>query len=1252
MRALDALTLTLGGALDNSGGMTGQDWLADIAGELVNGGVLQFATAQVTAGAIDNRGGELTAATALTLTSRGAFDNRGGTVSGGALKLTVSGALDNQAGGVVQSSTAARVQAAELFNNGGALGGGRLTLDIGGGLDNALGRIDARQLVAQAQSLNNRGGVIYGGESATLTVSREVDNRGGQFGGGTVTVSAGGLFDNTAGGSLLTEVGASIGAAQIANGGGYILGGAWIELSAAGDLDNAGGVIWSGGSLAASSAGGSLLNRAGYVLADGDLDLRVRWHIDNPNDSVIQAGGNAYLRAARIDNGSPADYRLTSIRDGAGYTDVYVTRVLAGAPAMISADGDLTIVAGADDDTANGVLFNESSMIGAGGNLNIAAARFDNHATAFQDYDYDETGGVSHIPKNVPYIVAYDPAFEDRWALFEYFAREIGGVTSWFDYDKTDNQRTWVNIPATVQAGGNITVSVGEFINTGYFHGRDLVIRAATITNGITDYFTQTPSGGAARPPVTIDVGGLSGGDWGVELDLSGWGVTLPKLNDALFKIDIDPDSKYLVAVNIPGLGAGPTSADAEALPWSVGAVSNSPYSAVLASQLGWEDAQWSAVGGIVSGPYGVTTDYLVAGLGLSLADWQEAKWFADPVYEERLLQTLAMYELGTRFFDNEWTTAREQRQGLYDNALEFARANPSVELGQALTPELVAQLSNPIVWYVEQELAGQKIMVPTVYLPDGWSAEQGALIGGQIKAESALLVADGLLHNTGFINVKEDLTVSAGEFLNEQRIAQAQQDVKIEGLFGSKRKTIYYDALQAGGDITAGNIVIVSEGDFTNLGGRIASVGDLTVVAGGEIVNQAQRWEFVVDWNQGVLGSLFGAKSYDIGVGFEAGELLSGGNLYLQADQSIQNIGSTIAALGDVTLVADELIKQDLQYASYTSYQGVKFSGFGFSFEDKKEIVTQRAETTSLTGDVTFISRGDIENRGSGITAGRDLWLQAADNVRLDALTVEVKESSWDFGFTGNGFSYNQSDWNRTKTEQSKLVSGGNTTLVAGNDVTGQAVQMYVGNDLTVAAGRDIAFEQETVNHYYNSSGWEIGVSAMGAELLARAVVQGGDIFQALIDSVPGGSQIQDLANAKSGWDIADSTTQLGMTGWNALNAFGNASNPYTEGTALDGVAAVYGVDTGANGGGFNMQITVNLSNYEVRDKWTESFGTDLNVGGNVQMQAGNDLQLKGGTQVNAEGDITLVAGHDLLIEAAKDTRSHDSRTTGGKFG
>ncbi|MDR1304445.1 MAG: hypothetical protein LBK76_04390 [Verrucomicrobiales bacterium] len=317
---------------------------------------------------------------------------------------------------------------------------------------------------------------------ATAQVTADaVDNRGGQFGGGTVTVSAGGLFDNTAGGSLLAEVGASISAAQIANGGGYLLGGAWIELSAAGDLDNAGGVIWSGGSLAASSDGGSLLNRAGYVLADGDLDLRVWWHIDNPNDSVIQAGGNAYLRAARIDNGSPADYRLTSIRDGAGYTDVYVTRVLSGAPAIISADGSLTIVAGADDDTAGGVLFNESSIIGAGGNLNIAAARFDNHATAFQDYDYDETGGVSHIPKNVPYIVAYDPAFEDRWALFDYFAREIGGVTAGFRYDKTDNQWTWVNVPATVQAGGNITVSVGEFINTGYFHGRDLV-RGCMIT--------------------------------------------------------------------------------------------------------------------------------------------------------------------------------------------------------------------------------------------------------------------------------------------------------------------------------------------------------------------------------------------------------------------------------------------------------------------------------------------------------------------------------------------------------------------------------------------------------------------------------------------------------------------------------------------------------------------------------------------------------------------------------------------------
>jgi filamentous hemagglutinin len=68
--------------------------------------------------------------------------------------------------------------------------------------------------------------------------------------------------------------------------------------------------------------------------------------------------------------------------------------------------------------------------------------------------------------------------------------------------------------------------------------------------------------------------------------------------------------------------------------------------------------------------------------------------------------------------------------------------------------------------------------------------------------------------------------------------------------------------------------------------------------------------------------------------------------------------------------------------------------------------------------------------------------------------------------------------------------------------------------------------------------------------------------------------------------------------------------------------------------------------------DKWTETFKSEMNVGGNVVMDAGHDLNLKGGTQLVAAGDILLKADNDINITAAKDTTSHDSRTTGGKFG
>ncbi|MGA3974260.1 DUF637 domain-containing protein, partial [Ralstonia nicotianae] len=161
--------------------------------------------------------------------------------------------------------------------------------------------------------------------------------------------------------------------------------------------------------------------------------------------------------------------------------------------------------------------------------------------------------------------------------------------------------------------------------------------------------------------------------------------------------------------------------------------------------------------------------------------------FYYDPQAENQRLDQAALAQTGRTSFingltydsQNHLTVDDQQKLILYQNAVDYAKAH-NVQLGQALTPEQLAALDKPMLWYVTQQvpdpncLSGAcpmvSALVPQVYLPQGYS---GIGPGGSIVASKSLeLLADSPIRNTGTLGSYGTLT-SNTTIINEQRAAE-----------------------------------------------------------------------------------------------------------------------------------------------------------------------------------------------------------------------------------------------------------------------------------------------------------------------------------------------------------------------------------------------------------------------------------------------------------------------------------------------
>ena len=154
----------------------------------------------------------------------------------------------------------------------------------------------------------------------------------------------------------------------------------------------------------------------------------------------------------------------------------------------------------------------------------------------------------------------------------------------------------------------------------------------------------------------------------------------------------------------------------------------------------------------------------------------------------------------------------------MLDSAVNVEK-NLGLEVGKALTPEQINKLEKDIVWYVEVDMGGEKVLVPQVYFGKETrlkmaEEDKGGGIGSTLKAGGNIdIKGDSVTNINGNIVAKENVNINVtGDVINNAA-----------GGF-------------SGGISSGENTDIKADGKLDMIGGTISSDGSVKVDTKGNI--------------------------------------------------------------------------------------------------------------------------------------------------------------------------------------------------------------------------------------------------------------------------------------------------------------------------------------------------------------------------------------------------------------------------------
>lgn len=408
-----------------------------------------------------------------------------------------------------------------------------------------------------------------------------------------------------------------------------------------------------------------------------------------------------------------------------------------------------------------------------------------------------------------------------------------------------------------------------------------------------------------------------------------------------------------------------------------------------------------------------------------------------------------------------------------------------NLEIGVALTAEQMASLTSDIVWLVEEEVNGQKVLVPEVFLASVRAADltnDGALIvggdvaiyskenienigtikadgtvdlkgeninnlGGRITGESVKLDADKNITNKGgSIRARVDAILKGENVINEANVKESQYK-------GLNQKTV-----GNAGSISAGqNLSINAEKDIINKGSVLAADKKLDLNAG-------QNVDIVTVADEKHVGVVCPGSSAEIHSVEKQQSVLTGGNVNINAGSDVNIQCGLIAADKDTAVHAGGNVNINAVKDSYSEETQVGSRGGSNYYHDK--VVDEKVKGTNIAGkeDISVSAGSDINVKGSSLTSGEGkASLAAGGNVNITNEN-EYHEKLHESHEKSSGFLSSKTtdiyDYSNVNGVVSSNVSAGSVDIQSGKDTNVTGSNVAADNDVSVKAGGNLNIE------------------------------------------------------------------------------------------------------------------------------------------------------------------------------------------------
>ncbi|MCX8965208.1 filamentous hemagglutinin N-terminal domain-containing protein [Erwinia psidii] len=608
-----------------------------------------------------------------------------------------------------------------------------------------------------------------------------------------------------------------------------------------------------------------------------------------------------------------------------------------------------------------------------------------------------------------------------------------------------------------------------------------------------------------------------------------------------------------------------------------------------------------------------------------------------DNYFISELIRRQVNDSVGTYFSVKYNVDGADMVKMFFDNAAEQAASSDFV-IGNALTEEQMAGLTEDIVWFVTESVDGVDVLVPRIYLASSTieeikvASETGAAI---VSAGANVIIDASEINNVNAV-------IKAGN----HAVLTAENDV-------NNISSGMNSGISAGGTVA----ITSNSGDINNSGSSI-SAGEHVILSAEE-----GKINLIASVGRDDAGNqLIGA--YDDGI-------TAGGSIQMTAkDIDITAVGLTAGDSVFISATEGSVNFNDIhEVSSDYSYQHDATGLMSYRTEENTS-ANATSKTSSVNAGGAFIvnaaqdvvfSGGDYQADASSITAGNDVVIKASKDVSHSEQRVTESELTFGYKYQVPGASGGGSVSSLDSLDQggadvaSAISDSASATIDTGMEKYDQYTDDSGYSSNTPSITIDTGTEEN--DQYTDESGYSSNTPSItidtGTEKYNQYTDDSGyssngpsNDKTASAPKKAGAAQIAPSGNFEAGLKTTETvTTESSVTYKNANFNFANGAN-INAGNTLDigGMDLSVGDDATANFSADNITSTKYRDTVKKTEEVTTTFigvkgeanSTPVDIlakNADLVEQSQEGKKIDGGlTAASAAGDVTNLLNNDLV--------------------